>query len=79
MNSLSKPLPAVNTHVDSSGERDLMLTALRVAATRTRLQTNVFDCVGIALRQKQVDCAGAMQWLRDEGLLDHLPFGAGVR
>jgi hypothetical protein len=41
MNSLPKPLPAVNTHVDSSGERDLILTALRVAATRTRLQTNV--------------------------------------
>ena len=70
--------PAVNTHVDTPGERDLMLTALRVATTRTRLQTNVFDCVGVALRQKQVDCAGAMAWLKEEGLLDHLPFGPGV-
>jgi hypothetical protein len=52
MNPVSKPSPAVNTHVDTPGERDLMLTALRVAATRTRLQTNVFDCVGVALRQK---------------------------
>jgi hypothetical protein len=63
---------------DTSGERDLLLTALRVAATRTRLQTNVFDCVGVALRQKQVDCAGALAWLKDEGLLDHLPFGPGA-
>ena len=28
-----------------------------------------------ALRQKQVDCAGALAWLKDEGLLDHLPVG----
>ena len=73
-----KPLPAVNTHVDSSGERDLLLTALRVAGTRTRLQTNVFECVAIALRQKKVDCARAISWLKDEGLLDHLPFGSGM-
>jgi hypothetical protein len=79
MNSLSGPLPAVNALVDSSGERDLLLTALRVAATRTRLQTNIFECVGIALRQKQVDCAGALTRLKKEGLLDHLPFGAGVK
>ena len=77
MNSVSQPLPAVKLE-DTSGERDLMLTALRVAATRTRLQTNVFDCIGVALRQKQVDCADALAWLREEGLLDHLPFGAGV-
>jgi hypothetical protein len=33
--------------------------------------------VGIALRQKQVDCAGALTRLKDEGL-DHLPFGLGA-
>jgi hypothetical protein len=78
MNPVSKPSPAVNTQVDTPGERDLLLTALRVAATRTRLQTNVFDCVGVALRQKQVDCAGALAWLKDESLLGHVPFGPGV-
>ena len=34
--------------------------------------------VGIALRQKQVHCAGALAWLKDEGLLDHPPFGPGA-
>jgi hypothetical protein len=76
MKSLPKPSPAVNTHVDTSGERDLMLTALRLAATRTRLQTNVLDSVGVALRQKQIDCAAALAWLKDEGLLDHIQRGA---
>lgn len=64
--------------MDTSGERDLVLSALRVAATRSRLQTNIFDTIGVALRQKQVNCAGALAWLKDEGLLDHLPFGQEI-
>ncbi len=70
------PLPADKPQSgDTSGERDLLLSSLRVAAARSRLITNLFDNVGAALRQKQVDCAGALAWLKDEGLLDHLPFG----
>jgi hypothetical protein len=65
--------------VDTSGERDLVLSALRVAATRSRLQTNILDTIGVALRQKQIDCAGALAWLGEEGLLDHLPIGPGVK
>jgi len=61
--------------VDTSGERDLVISALRVAATRSRLQTNILDTIGVALRQKQIDCAGAIAWLKEEGLLDHLPLG----
>jgi hypothetical protein len=64
---------------DSSGSRDLLLSSLRLAATRSRLQTNLFETVGIALRQKQIDIAGVMKWLADEGLLDYVPFGPGVR
>jgi hypothetical protein len=75
MNPLPKPSPAVK-HEDTSGERDLVLSALKVAATRSRLQTNLFDTIGVALRQKQ--SAGALTWLRDEGLLDHLPFGQEI-
>jgi hypothetical protein len=76
MTSLPKPLPAVKS--DAPGERDLLLSGLRVAATRSRLQTNLFDTLGIALRQKQVDCAGVLKWLADENLLEHVPFGPGV-
>jgi len=78
MSQISQPLPQDKSH-DTSGERDLVLSALRVAATRSRLITNIFDSVGVALRQKQIDCAGALAWLREEGLLDHLPFGAEVK
>jgi hypothetical protein len=78
MNTLPQPSPQGKSDVDTSGERDLVLSALRVAATRSRLQTNLFDTIGVALRQKQVDCAGALAWLRDEGLLDHLPFGQEI-
>jgi hypothetical protein len=79
MTNLAKPSPAVKPSADTSGERDLVMSAIRVAATRTRLQTNIFDSVGVALRQKAVDCAGALAWLKDEGLLDHLPFGQEVK
>jgi hypothetical protein len=79
MTELSTPSSAVKPNkADSSGERDLLLTSLRVAASRSRLITNLFDTVGVALRQKQIDCAGALAWLKDEGLLDHLPFGPGA-
>jgi hypothetical protein len=77
---VSTPSTAVKREVreDTSGERDLILSSLRVAATRSRLQTNIFDSIGVALRQKQIDCSGALAWLKDEGLLDYLPFGPGV-
>jgi hypothetical protein len=80
MNYVTTPSSAVKRVVreDTSGERDLILSSLRVAATRSRRVTNIFDSVGVALRQKQIDCAGALAWLKDEGLLDHLPFGAEV-
>jgi hypothetical protein len=78
MNEVTRPSPQSKSSVDTSGERDLILSSLRVAATRARLITNTFDTVGIALRQKQIDCAGALAWLKEEGLLEHLPFGPGV-
>jgi hypothetical protein len=58
---------------------NLILSSLRVATTRSRLITNIFDTMGVALRQKQIDCAGALAWLKDEGILGHLPFAPGGR
>jgi hypothetical protein len=60
---------------DTPGERDFLLNVLRTAAARTRLTTNAIDTIGTALRNKQIDCEGAMTWARDEGILDHLQFG----
>jgi len=80
MTSVASPSPQGKSDSDSSGERELVLSAIRVAATRSRLQTNILDSVGVALRHKSIDCAGALAWLKDEGLLHHLPFGAeGLR
>jgi hypothetical protein len=75
MKHVPTPAPAVKPEdrEDTSRERDLMLTSIRTAAARQRLITNLFDTVGVALRQKQIDCTGAMAWLREEGLLDLLP------
>jgi len=78
MNVVLRPSPQGKSHVDTSGERDLVLSALRVAVTRSRLITNSLEAVGIALRQKQIDCAGALAWLNDEGLIDLLPFGPEI-
>jgi hypothetical protein len=79
MSSLPEPSPQGKSDVtDTSGERDLVMSALRVAAARSRLETNLLDSIGTALRHKSIDCAGALEWLRDEGLLDRLPFGPGV-
>ncbi len=77
MNAVTVPSAPVKSKLDTSGERDLLLSGLRVAATRSRLQTNIFDVIGVALRQKQIDCAGAVSWLAEEGLLDQVPFGGG--
>ena len=64
-----------NPAADTAGERDFLLTVLRTAAARTRLTTNALDTIGTALRNKQIDCEGAMVWAKDEGILDHLNFG----
>jgi hypothetical protein len=66
-------LPAVSE--DTSGERDLLLTALRAASARSRLMTTELDSIGTALRHKQVNCAQAMEWLREEDLLSWVHFG----
>jgi hypothetical protein len=79
MKPVSRPLPADKPDVgDIPGERDLLLTSLRVATTRSRLQSNIFDSIGVALRQKQIDCAAALAWLKEEGLLGHLSFRPAV-
>jgi hypothetical protein len=68
LNSLNQSSAPVNP----AAEREYLLHALRLAAARSRLATNVFDSVGVSLRHKQIDCDGAMKWLHDEGLLDHV-------
>jgi hypothetical protein len=60
---------------DTSGERDLVLSALRAATARARLAATEFDSIGISLRQKLISCEQALQWARDEGLIGWIRLG----
>jgi len=64
---------------DSSADRDLLLSGLRLAATRSRLKVNLFETLHTALRQKHTDCAGVIKRLKDEGVLVDVPFQAEGR
>jgi hypothetical protein len=64
--------------VDTSGERDLLLSAIRAATARARLAATEFDTIGISLRQKLISCEQALQWCRDEGLIHWLRLGPEV-
>jgi hypothetical protein len=61
--------------VNPAAEREYLLHALRTAATRSRLVTNLLDTIGVSLRHKAIDTGGAMKWLAEEGLLDHVQIG----
>jgi hypothetical protein len=75
MSNLAKPSPQGKSNMDSSGERDLMISALRAATARARLAANEFDTIGISLRQKLITCEQALQWARDEGLIGWVRLG----
>jgi hypothetical protein len=60
---------------DTSGERDLLLSALRVASAEARLVANQIDTIGASLRQKLVTCEGALQWADEKGLLHLIRLG----
>jgi hypothetical protein len=79
MTNIAKALASGKSNVDTSGERDLMLSALRAASARARLATNELDTIGVSLRQKAITCAQALEWARDEGLLGWIRLGAEVQ
>ena len=78
MTNVAKPSPQGKSNMDSSGERDLLLSALRAATARARLAANEFDTIGISLRQKQITCEQALEWARDEGLIGWVRLGPEV-
>ena len=56
-------------------DRDLLLGSLREAATRSRLQTTIFENLGNQLRMGQIDRSGVIERLKQEDLLHLLPGG----
>jgi len=75
MTHVAKALAPSKPVGDSSGERDLVLSALRTATARARLAATEFDSIGISLRQKLITCEQALQWARDEGLIGWVRLG----
>jgi hypothetical protein len=71
VNSLSQQKAPVNP----AAEREYLIHALRTAAARSRLVTNLLDTIGVSLRHKAIDCDAAMEWIAQEGLLDHIQLG----
>jgi hypothetical protein len=78
MTNVAQALAPGKSHVDTSGERDLLLSAIRAATARARLAATEFDTIGISLRQKLISCEQALQWCRDEGLIHWLRLGPEV-
>jgi hypothetical protein len=60
---------------NTAGERELLIHSLRLTTARARLVVNSLETIGVSLRHRAVDTAGAMKWLADEGLTDWLELG----
>jgi hypothetical protein len=57
---------------DAPAEREIWLSALKIAATRSRLETNILENLFASLRHKRLDCAAVREQLYKEGLFDRL-------
>jgi hypothetical protein len=80
MTYVSTPSSAVKPVLgDTPGERDLMLSALRVASAQARLVANQIDTIGASLRQKAITCKSALEWAEQEGILHWVKFGPEAR
>ena len=76
MPPLPNPATPVNPKLgESNGDREYLLAVLRAATARAKLISNTLDTIGIALRQRAVSVEDAMQWAKDEQILDLLQFG----
>jgi hypothetical protein len=71
--SLSKP--AGEDKPKGKTDKELVLQALRVESIRCKLIDNIVCTIGTALKQGAVDVEGALQWAKDEHILDALQLG----
>jgi hypothetical protein len=62
-----------------NSESEFLLACLRAASLRAKLIATELDSIGVALRHNLVSHDGAIEWLRDIDLLDHvLPLSSGT-
>jgi len=68
-----------NDTIQNSDQSEFLLACLRAASLRAKLIATELDSVGVALRHNFVSHDGAVEWLRDLDLLDHvLPLPSGI-
>jgi hypothetical protein len=60
---------------ETNGDREYLMQVLRAATARAKLISNTLESIGVALRQKAISVEDAMQWAKDEEILDLLQFG----
>jgi hypothetical protein len=53
-------------------DSEFVLAALRAATLRARLAASELDTIGLALKRNLVTVEGALAWLHDADLLDHV-------
>jgi hypothetical protein len=73
--SISNPASQSKPLGERTGDRELLLQVLRAAAARSRLITHTLETIGTALKQRAVGIEDAMQWAKDEAIIDLLDFG----
>jgi hypothetical protein len=77
--ALSARANAAQSPVENSNQSEFLLACLRAASLRVKLIATELDSVGVALRHNFVSHDGAIEWLRDLDLLDHvLPSSIGA-
>jgi hypothetical protein len=52
--------------------RDFMLSALRAASLRARMNAADLDSIGIALKARMLTADQAVKWLKDIGALEYV-------
>jgi hypothetical protein len=79
MQGIAKTEPVRNGPIENSNQSEFLLTCLRTASLRAKLIATELDSVGVALRHNFVSHDGAVEWLHDIDLLDHvLPLSVGI-
>ena len=72
MTSLQEGSAPGKCKLDAAGERELLIHALRAATARARLTLNTLENISVALRHKRATPPQIRDWLREEGLEQHV-------
>jgi hypothetical protein len=70
--SIYRPPVPVNSTGAGEREREFLTKAINTAIARARLTVNTLEAIAAALRHKQATIDEIRDWLKDEGLEQHV-------